>query len=101
MLFAPNATAPQPVVPGITDLLGARPVLLPFRSGITVMLIPLVWIAFDLPGVTQMAVTAAVVMAAQPKRGFEDRTPFVTRAVQRLLGRLIGGTVALLLLRYR
>ena len=62
------------------------------------MLIPLVGTGLDLPGLPQMDVTAAAVMAVQPPRGFEDHTPFVTRALQRIGGCLIGGAVALLLL---
>lgn len=100
VLFAPNTPTPVAMSPGFTDLLGVnRPALLhAWRSGITVMLIPLVWVGLDLPGLAQMAITAAAVMAVQPPGGFEDHTPFVTRAVQRLLGCLIGGVVGLLIL---
>jgi uncharacterized membrane protein YccC len=100
LLFAPDEAAALPQVSGFTDLLGAnRPALLhALRSGITVMLIPLIGIGLDLPGLPQMDVTAAAVMAVQPPRGFEDHTPFVTRALQRIWGCLIGGAVALLLL---
>ncbi len=100
MLFAPDETAAPPQPSGFTDLLGAnRPALLhALRSGITVMLIPLLGIGLGLPGLPQMDVTAAAVMAVQPPRGFEDHTPFVTRALQRIWGCLIGGAVALLLL---
>ena len=99
-LFAPDEAAVPPQVSGFTDLLGAnRPALLhALRSGITVMLIPLVGTVLDLPGLPQMDVTAAAVMAVQPPRGFEDHTSFVTRALQRVGGCLIGGAVALLLL---
>ena len=100
MLFAPDETAAPPQPSGFTDLLGAnRPALLhALRSGITVMLIPLLGIGLGLPGLPQMDVTAAAVMAVQPPRGFEDHTHFVTRALQRIWGCLIGGAVALLLL---
>jgi uncharacterized membrane protein YccC len=99
-LFAPNTPAPIVASPGFTDLLGVnRPALLhAWRSGITVMLIPSVWVGFDLPGLPQMAITAAAVMAVQPPGGFEDHTPFVARAVQRLMGCLLGGAVGLLIL---
>ncbi len=100
LLFAPNISAPVPAMPGFADLWGVnRPALLhAWRSGITVMLIPLVWVGLDLPSLPQMAVTAAAVMAVQPPGGFEDHTPFVTRAIQRLLGCLIGGAIGLLIL---
>ena len=100
MLFAADEAAPLPEATGLTDLLGAnRAALLhALRSGITVMLIPLVGTGLDLPGLPQMDVTAGAVMAVQPPRGFEDHTPFVTRAVQRIGGCLIGGAFALLLL---
>jgi uncharacterized membrane protein YccC len=100
LLFAPNTPAPIPALPGFVSLSGVnRPALLhALRSGITVMLIPLVWVGLDLPSLPQMAVTAAAIMAVQPPRGFLDHTPFVTRALQRLLGCLIGGAVGLLVL---
>ena len=100
LLFAPNTPAPITQAPGFGDLLGVnRPVLLhAWRSGITVMLIPLVWVSLDLPSLPQMAITAAAVMAVQAPSGFQDHTPFVARALQRLLGCLFGGVAGLLIL---
>jgi uncharacterized membrane protein YccC len=100
MLFAPDEALRLPQATGVTDLLGANHAALlhALRSGITVMLIPLVGTGLDLPGLPQMDVTAGAVMAVQPPRGFEDHTPFVTRAAQRIWGCLIGGAFALLLL---
>ena len=100
MLFAPDEALRLPQATGFTDLLGANHAALlhALRSGITVMLIPLVGTGLDLPGLPQMDVTAGAVMAVQPPRGFEDHTPFVTRALQRIWGCLIGGAFALLLL---
>ncbi|MEJ0015253.1 MAG: FUSC family protein [Acetobacteraceae bacterium] len=100
LLFAPDGEAARPPAPGFTDLLGAnRPALMhALRSGIVVMLIPLVWIGFDLPSLPQMGVTAAAVMAVQPQAGFDDHATFVTRGTHRMLGCLVGGAAALVLL---
>ena len=57
---------PPPTAPGWRHLLGAQwpAVLHGARSAIAVVAVLMVWILIDLPQVTQMAVTIAVVMSA-------------------------------------
>jgi uncharacterized membrane protein YccC len=93
---AGDAPAPPPP-PGWTDLLGARwpAVEHGLRSGVTIMLLPVIWNLFDLPSLTQMAITVAAVMAVpvlfDDPRGI-GRT-VISRAELRLLGCLCGGVV--------
>lgn len=67
------------------------------RSAIAVGLVPLVWIWLDLPGLSQMAVTVAAVMAVPALTGHQadDRAIVVRRSLQRVIGCLIGGLAAL------
>jgi uncharacterized membrane protein YccC len=97
-----DAPAPPPAAPGWTDLLGARwpAVEHALRSGVTIMLLPIIWNVFDLPSLTQMAVTVSAVMAVpvsldDPRAA--GRT-VVGRAGLRLLGCLWGGAFGLLCL---
>jgi uncharacterized membrane protein YccC len=90
-------TAPPP--PGWTDLLGARwpAVEHGLRSGVTIMLLPVIWNLFNLPSLSQMAITVAAVMAVPVL--FDDprsvgRT-VISRAELRLLGCLCGGAFGL------
>ena len=102
-LLAPDTPpAPAPPAPGWSDLLGARwPALLhAIRTGITVMLLPWAWSWFDLPGLSQMAVTVAAVMAVPvlSDHPLENGRLIAGRAVQRMLGCALGGLVALVAL---
>jgi uncharacterized membrane protein YccC len=103
-LLAPDGdqAAPPAPAPGWTDLLGARwpAVQHAARSGITVMLLPVIWNLFDLPSLAQMAVTVTAVMAVpitvdDPRA--TSRT-VVGRSQLRLIGCLGGGLLGLLCL---
>lgn len=99
-LLAPETPpAPTPPAPGWSDLLGARwpAVLHAIRTGITVMLLPWAWSWFDLPGLSQMAITVAAVMAVPvlSDHPLENGRLIAGRAVQRMLGCALGGVVAL------
>ena len=70
------------------------------RAGFTVMLLPWVWSWFVLPGVTQMAVTVAAIMAV-PVLADDPRQSgrqVAGHSLQRLLGCLLGGLAGLALL---
>ena len=99
LLAADTASAPAPPAPGWSDLLGARwPALLhAMRTGIAVMMLPWAWSWFDLPGLSQMAVTVAAVMAVPvlSDHPLENGRLIAGRAVQRMLGCALGGVVAL------
>jgi uncharacterized membrane protein YgaE (UPF0421/DUF939 family) len=68
LVLAPNTeNAPiQSTAPRWSSLLGSQwPSLQhPLRTGVAVMLVPLVWSWLELPNLSQTAVTAAAVMAA-------------------------------------
>jgi uncharacterized membrane protein YccC len=68
------------------------------RAGLTVMLLPFIWTTFDMPGGTQMAITATAVMAVTPGSDLSDAHALMIRACYRVLGCLAGGTVGLILL---
>ena len=70
------------------------------RTGIAVALVPVIWSLFELPNLSQMAISIGAVMAVPVLTGKaeEDRRAVVERSAQRLLGGLIGGGIGLLLL---
>jgi uncharacterized membrane protein YccC len=103
IVLAPeDADAADAPTPGWTHLFGARwPNLLhAARTGIAISTIPLVWSTFDLPDITTMGTTMASVMAIPVLHtdAIDDERRIVTRAMQRLLGCVLGGGVGLLLL---
>src|SRR5450631_59683 len=66
ILFAPQDGGAAPVpAPGWSSFFDAQwpAALHAIRSGITVMLVPPVWFWFELPSLSQMAITIAAVMA--------------------------------------
>ena len=89
---------PPPTVPGWRHLLGAQwPVVLHgARAAISVVAVMVIWIMIDLPQVTEMAITIAVVMAAPiaTQDGISTRRAVAVRSIHRVLGCLIGGAVA-------
>jgi len=89
---------PPPTAPGWRHLLGAQwpAVLHGARSAISVVVVLVLWILLDLPQVSQMAITIAVVMSAPAAPGGVDtRHSVAVRAVHRFVGCLLGGVVAL------
>jgi uncharacterized membrane protein YccC len=92
---------PPPTAPGWRHLLGAQwpAVLHGVRSAISVVAVLMIYILTDLPQVTEMAVTVAVVMSAPvTPGGLDTRHTVALRAIHRFIGCLIGGTLALLCL---
>ena len=90
---------PPPIVPGWRHLLGAQwPVVLHgVRSAIAVVAVLMIWIMIDLPQVTEMAITVAVVMSAPviADGGLGTRHAVAVRSIHRFVGCLIGGVMAL------
>lgn len=88
-----------PTAPGWRHLLGAQwpSVLHGLRSAISVVAVLEIWIAINLPDVSQMAVTVAVVMSAPlvGEGGLGTRHLVAERSLHRFLGCLMGGVVAL------
>jgi len=90
---------PPPTTPGWRHLLGAQwPVVLHgARAAIAVVAVMQIWILIDLPQVTEMAVTIAVVMAAPivTVGGLGTRHGVYLRSIHRVIGCLLGGVMAL------
>lgn len=93
---------PPPTAPGWRHLLGAQwgSLLHGVRSAIAVVTVLWVWVLIDLPDVSQMAVTIAVVMAAPlvADGGVSTRHMVAQKSLHRFMGCLLGGLVALLCL---
>lgn len=91
-----------PAMPGWRHLLGAQwPALLHgARAGISVVIVLIVWVWLDLPDVAEMTISIAVVMAAPiiTYGGLGTRHAVAERSLQRFIGCLIGGAVALAVL---
>ena len=106
VILSPSANtavpAPAPDLGGWNGLLDAQwPVTLhAIRTGIAVALVPVAWTWFDLPGLSQIVVTTAVVMSVSSDTvGSElHRAAIARRAAHRLLGCLLGGLAGLALL---
>ncbi|PPQ35281.1 FUSC family protein [Rhodopila globiformis] len=100
LALAPEAdTAAAAPPPGWGDLLGMQwgTVQFALRAGAGAMLVPLVWNWLDLPSLSQAAVTVTAVMAV-PRLSADDAAnqQMVTeRALQRVLGCLLGGIAGL------
>jgi uncharacterized membrane protein YccC len=94
----PAAAAPT----GWTDLLGASwpAVRHAIRSGITVMLMPVIWNLFNLPSLIQMAITVTAVMAVPVPLSDPSAVHRLEmqRSVLRIIGCLFGGVLGLLCL---
>jgi uncharacterized membrane protein YccC len=90
---------PLPTSPGWRHLLGAQwPVMLHgIRAAIAVVAVLQIWIWMDLPQVTEMAISIAVVMAAPvvADGSLGTRHAVAERSLHRIIGCLLGGIVAL------
>jgi hypothetical protein len=90
---------PPPTVPGWRHLLGAQwPVVLHgLRAAIAVVAVMMIWIMINLPQVTEMAITVAVVMSAPvvADGGLGTRHAIAVRSLHRVIGCLLGGIMAL------
>lgn len=93
---------PPPTAPGWRHLLGPQwPSLLHgMRAAISVVVVLNVWILMDLPQLSEMAITVAVVMSAPviANSNLGTRHAVAQRSLHRFLGCLLGGIAALLCL---
>jgi len=101
-LLLPSTATIAPPAPGWASLTGERGYMVShaMRTGLAVALVPIVWRMFELPDLSQMAISIGAVMAVPVLTGKadEDRRAVIERSVQRLLGCLIGGGLGLLIL---
>jgi uncharacterized membrane protein YccC len=100
VLMAPEAgTGPPGPGAGWSDLTGAQwpCVRHALQAGVGVLLVPLVWNLLALPSLSQTGVTVAAVMAVPTLSGDAqtDHRKVVERAMQRILGCLLGGVAGL------
>jgi uncharacterized membrane protein YccC len=90
---------PPPMAPGWRHLLDAQwPAMLHgLRSAIAVVVVLSVWLMIDLPQITEMAITVAVVMSAPviADGSISTRRAVAQRSLHRFIGCLLGGLVAL------
>jgi uncharacterized membrane protein YccC len=88
-----------PASPGWRHLLGAQwpAVLHGARAGISIIIVLLAWVWLDLPDVSEMAISVAMVMSAPVINygGLGTRHAVAERSLQRFLGCLLGGLAAL------
>jgi uncharacterized membrane protein YccC len=101
VLLPQNRQTP-PRAPGWRSLLGHNAYMLPhaMRTGLVVALVPVVWRIFELPDLSQMAISIGVIMAVPQLTGDprHDQAAVVQRAAERVLGCLIGVSAGLLML---
>jgi uncharacterized membrane protein YccC len=102
LLLPPESAGVPAPGPGWHELLDAQwpATLHAIRTGIAVALVPVLWTAFGLPGLSQIVVTTVAVMAVPSSTAGSamHREAIEKRAVHRLLGCLLGGGAGLLLL---
>jgi uncharacterized membrane protein YccC len=100
--MAPDDDAAEPSARGWSQLWDSdwRYMGHAMRAGFAVMLLPWVWSWFVLPGLTQMAVTVAAIMAVPvlTEDPLEGGRYVAGHSLQRLLGCLLGGLTGLALL---
>lgn len=94
---------PPPTAPGWHHLLGQHwpAVLHGARSAIAVVVVLWVWLLIELPEVTEMALTVAIVMSAPGSLGgLNTRHGVAIRSVHRFVGCFLGGVAALVCLAF-
>jgi uncharacterized membrane protein YccC len=95
----PDEAAPRPGWSNVLGL-GWPAALHALRCGVAVVLLPTIWSQIELPGVVQMAVSVAAVMAvpARSDDALTDGRRIAGHALHRLIGCFLGGAAGLLLL---
>lgn len=101
-LTLPGGEGPVTPGPGWRSLLGSNAHMLPHatRAGLTIALVPLVWRVFELPDLSQMAISISVVMAVPALTGdpHRDSHAIAQRAAERVTGCIIGAGAGLAVL---
>lgn len=98
----PAGEVAAPAAPGWRSLLGPNGYMLNhgLRTGLAVALVPVVWRVLELPDLSQMGISVAAAMGVPALTGAPQRdTRLVAeRMAQRVVGCLLGGGAALLML---
>jgi len=102
--FLPPGPTTPPTARGWGSLFEAQNFVLhhAFKTGVAVALVPPVWRIFELPNLSQMAISIGAVTAVPVLKASheENRRAIVSRSVQRLVGCLLGGSIGLLALTF-
>jgi uncharacterized membrane protein YccC len=102
-LLPPGRMA-TPTARGWGSLFETRDVVLDhaLKAGLAVALVPPIWRMFELPNLSQMAISIGAVMAVPVLTASheENRRAVIDRSVQRLVGCLAGGGIGLLTLGF-
>jgi uncharacterized membrane protein YccC len=102
LLALPGAAVDLPAAPGFATMFGANRHVLDhaLRTGIAVMLVPLAWDWFGIPGLSQMAISVAAVMAVPGLAANPQQADAVMRqrALHRTVGCFLGGGAGLVIL---
>jgi uncharacterized membrane protein YccC len=101
LVVEPFPALPTPVALGWSGLLGPKLyiTLHAIRWSIAIALLPLIWRYFEVTDLTQMAITVVVVLAIPVTADPADtHRQVLTKGLQRLMGCVVGGVAALLML---
>jgi uncharacterized membrane protein YccC len=89
--------------PGWSSLFNPRSNVLDYayRAGISIAIVPAVWRMLEVPNLSQMAISIGAVMAVPvlTSSDEENRRSVAHRALQRLMGCLVGGALGLFVLQ--
>ncbi len=98
----PGGEGPVIPGPGWRSLFGRNAHMLPhaIRAGVTIALVPLIWRIFELPNLSQMAISISVIMAVPVLTGdpYRDSHAIAQRAAERVTGCILGAGAGLALL---
>jgi uncharacterized membrane protein YccC len=101
-MLLPRSGQPVAPAPGWGSLFGHNRHALrhAMRTGVIVALVPLVWRVFDLPNLSQMAISIGAIMAVPELTGDpgRDQRAIADRAAQRVFGCVIGAGAGLVML---
>jgi uncharacterized membrane protein YccC len=101
-VLLPHAGQAAAPAPGWASLLGRNWYMLAhaMRTGFIVALVPLIWRIFELPDLSQMAISIGAIMAVPELTGDaqHDQSAIAERAAQRVLGCLVGAAAGLAML---
>ena len=100
----PTGAPEPPAAPGWRSLLGPNRYMWNhgLRTGLAVALVPVIWRVFELPDLSQMGISVAAAMSVPALTGAPQRDARLIkeRMAQRVVGCLLGGGAALLVLAF-
>jgi uncharacterized membrane protein YccC len=101
-ILLPHTTQTVAPAPGWASLFGRNWYMLShaMRTGFIVALVPVIWRMFELPDLSQMAISIGAIMAVPELKGDaqHDQAAIAERAAHRVLGCLLGAATGLIML---